>query len=101
MRTRNVATLEDVTNVGPATAGDLRQIGIDRPAQLSGRDPYALYAALCAATETHQDPCVLDVFIAAVRYMEGAPARPWWRYSAERKRAFAATRRSQPRARSC
>jgi hypothetical protein len=33
---------------------------------------------------------VLDVFISAVRFMEGAPARPWWRYTAERKRALAA-----------
>jgi pathogenicity locus Cdd1 protein len=33
---------------------------------------------------------VLDTFIAAVRYMEGAPKRPWWHYTAERKRRLAA-----------
>lgn len=39
-------------------------------------------------------PNILDVFIAAVRYMEGAPARPWYRYTAERKRALAASAKS-------
>jgi hypothetical protein len=41
---------------------------------------------------------VLDVFLSAVRFMEGAPARPWWHYTAERKRALAA--RAAARARS-
>ena len=36
------------------------------------------------------DPCLLDTFIAAVRYMEGAPKKPWWKYTAERKRELAA-----------
>jgi hypothetical protein len=39
---------------------------------------------------------VLDVFLSAVRFMEGAPARPWWHYTAERKRALAARARSGP-----
>ena len=79
----------DLPNVGPAMAGDLRCIGVRVPADLPGRDPYRLYHALCDATGTTHDPCVLDVFIAAVRYMEGGPARPWWRYTAERRRALA------------
>jgi hypothetical protein len=33
---------------------------------------------------------VLDVFIAAVRFMDGEPAQPWWAYTAERKAALAA-----------
>ena len=89
MRKRSVAVLEEIPNVGPSISADLRRIGIARPAQLPGQDPYALYARLCAATGAHQDPCVLDVFIAAVRYMEGGPARPWWYYSATRKRTLA------------
>jgi len=35
-------------------------------------------------------PCLLDVFIAAVRYVEGAPKKPWGKYTAERKRVMAA-----------
>src|SRR5215831_21019618 len=86
----DVAALEDIPNVGPAVAADLRRLGITSPADLPGRDPYALYDDLCRATGVRQDPCVLDVFIAAVRYMAGEPKRPWWRYTAERKRVLAA-----------
>jgi len=84
--------LEEIVNIGPSIAGDLRLIGIARPRDLVGQDPYALYDRLCVARRVRQDPCVLDVFISAVRYMEGAPARPWYRYTAERKRALAARR---------
>lgn len=86
---RDVARLEELPNVGPATAGDLRLLGITRPAQLVGRDPYALYDQLSARTGVRQDPCVYDVLISVVRYMEGAPARPWWHYTPERKRTLA------------
>lgn len=58
------------------------------------RRPHALYDALRAATGIRHDPCVLDVFFSAVGFMEGAPARPWWHYTAERKRARSA--RSNP-----
>jgi predicted GIY-YIG superfamily endonuclease len=89
---RQIARLEDIPNVGLAVAADLRQLGIITPAELSGRDPYALYDDLCRITGQRHDPCVLDTFIAAVRYMEGAPKRPWWKYTAERKREMAARR---------
>jgi predicted GIY-YIG superfamily endonuclease len=89
-KVREVARLEDIPNVGPAVAGDLRQLGITSPAGLPGRDPYALYDELCRITGHRHDPCVLDTFIAVVRYMEGAPKRPWWKYTAERKRTMAA-----------
>jgi len=80
-----VTALEDLPNVGVAIAADLRRIGIRTPRALAGRDPYALYAKLNRVTGTRHDPCVLDTFIAAVRFMEGAPATPWWHYTAERK----------------
>jgi len=76
---------EQIPNVGRATAEDLRLLGFRTPAELAGQDPRALYDRLCERTATRQDPCVLDVLISAVRYMEGAPARPWWAYTAERK----------------
>ena len=81
--------LTQLPNVGPATAADLRLLSIRSPAQLIGRDPYAMYQSLCKKTGQRHDPCVIDVFISVVRFMEGAPARPWWRYTAERKRHFA------------
>ena len=85
----NVATLRDIPNVGPATVKDLVSIGITTPAQLMGQDPYTLYDRICDKAGVRMDPCVYDVMIAAVRYMEGAPNRPWWFYTAERKRTLA------------
>jgi hypothetical protein len=87
---RLATVLEAIPNVGPSIARDLRSIGIDEPRHLIGRDPHSLYHALCDRTRTRQDPCVLDTFIAAVRFMEGARARPWWSYTAERKKKFPA-----------
>ncbi len=88
-RTR-ITEFEALPNVGPATAGDFRLLGFAAPAALIGQDPFRLYDRLCEATGVRQDPCVADVFIATVRFMEGAPPRDWWFYTAERKRLFAA-----------
>ena len=85
----SVADFKQIPNVGPRIADDFRRLRIEHPHRLAGQDPYALYARLNALTGTRQDPCVLDTFIAAVRYMEGAPKTPWWKYTAERKRRLA------------
>jgi Pathogenicity locus len=87
---RDVASLEDIPNVGPAVAADLRRLGVTCPADLLARDPYAMYEDLCRITGQCHDPCLLDTFIAAVRFMAGEPKRPWWKYTAERKRELAA-----------
>ncbi len=80
--------LEQLPNIGPALAADLRLIGIEHPADLRGKDAFALYRALCEKTAQRQDPCVLDTFMAATDFMRGAPAAPWWAYTAERKATF-------------
>jgi Pathogenicity locus len=77
--------LEDIPNIGPSIANDLRMIGVQAPAQLIGGDPYQLYDQLCQLTQIRHDPCVIDCFISAVRFMEGAPKLPWWHYTPERK----------------
>ncbi len=82
--------LEQLPNIGPAIAADLRLLGVARPEDLVGRDPYALYEELGRLTRERHDPCLLDTFIAAVRFMNGGPARPWWKYTAQRKRELAA-----------
>ena len=84
-----IAALEDLPNVGKAVAADLRELGIRAPAQLKYKDPYLLYDRLNRRTGVRHDPCLLDTFIAAVRFVEGGPAKPWWAYTAERKRALA------------
>jgi hypothetical protein len=92
---QEIAGLEDIPNVGFSVAGDLRRLGITSPGELPGRDPYAMYDDLCRMTGLRHDPCLLDTFIAAVRFMEGAPKRPWWKYTAERKRELAARRQER------
>jgi Pathogenicity locus len=77
--------LEDLPNIGPAIAEDLRRIGVRTPRELKGRDAFVLYQKLNAATGTRHDPCVLDTFMAAVDFMNGAAAAPWWAYTAQRK----------------
>lgn len=80
--------LEQLPNVGPSIAADLRRIGVQHPRELAARDAFELYQALGRATGRRQDPCVLDTFLAATDFMRGAPARPWWAYTAERKARF-------------
>ncbi len=81
-------TLEQLPNIGPSLAADLRLIGIHTPGELRGKDPFVLYQKLCAATGQRQDPCVLDTFMAATDFMRGAPAAPWWKYTPQRKALF-------------
>jgi len=80
--------LEQLPNIGPSLAENLRSIGIHRPADLRGKDAFVLYQKLCAATGQRQDPCVLDTFMAATDFMRGAQAAPWWHYTAQRKALF-------------
>lgn len=82
--------LEDIPNIGPSIADDLRALDIFEPQQLVGKDPYALYRRMAEITGVVHDPCLCDTFIAAVRFMEGGPSRPWWYYTAERKKKLAA-----------
>ena len=80
--------LEQLPNIGPSLAADLRLIGIREPRELRGKDAFVLYQKLCAATGQRQDPCVLDTFMAATDFMRGAPAAPWGSYTAQRKALF-------------
>ena len=87
--------LEEIPNIGPSIADDLRALDIYEPAQLVGKDPYALYRRMTDITGVVHDPCLCDTFIAAVRFMEGGPVRPWWYYTSERKAKLARTARNR------
>jgi hypothetical protein len=83
-----VKQLTDLPNIGKAMAENLRTIGIIKPEQLTGRSPYEMYQELCSKTGSRHDPCVIDVFVSITRFIEGDNPRPWWEYTAERKRAL-------------
>lgn len=80
-----VSRLEDLPNIGKAMAGDLRLIGIHHPRELPGRDPFELYRLLAKKQGRLSDPCVIDVFMSVVHFMEGGEPRPWWSFTAQRK----------------
>ena len=82
--------LEQLPNIGPSIAADLRLIGVLHPRELAHQDALALYHQLCTKTGKRHDPCVLDTFIAATDFMRGAEARPWWAYTAQRKAQYGA-----------
>ena len=87
-RADDCQALEQLPNIGPALAADLRRLGIRHPGELRSRDPFQLYLALCQASGKRQDPCVLDTFMAATDFMRGAAPTPWWHYTAQRKRIY-------------
>ena len=83
---KTVSRLEELPNIGKAMAQDLRSIGINHPTELIGKDPMKLYDALCDASGKRHDPCVIDVFMAVIHFMEGGEPLPWWDFTKERKR---------------
>lgn len=85
MSRSDVKNLQEIPNIGKAMERDLQIIGIENPEQLIGNDPYTMYTELCNVTRNKHDPCVIDVFISAVKYMEGGPAKKWWEFTDERK----------------
>jgi hypothetical protein len=76
---------EEIINVGPSIADDFRLLGMTRPQQLIGQDPLAMYQQICKLSGHFHDPCVLDVFMASVDYMNGNSPRKCWEFTAERK----------------
>jgi hypothetical protein len=80
-----VSRLEELPNIGKASAADLRLLGIESPQQLTRQDPLKLYQKLCEITQSRHDPCVIDVFMAAIDFMQGGEARPWWAFTERRK----------------
>jgi len=88
-----VSRLDELPNIGKSIAADLGSIGVGHPGQLVGKDPFELYEALCIREGKRVDPCVIDVFMAAVRFMEGGEPLPWWSFTEERKRLVAQQKR--------
>jgi hypothetical protein len=81
-----VSRLEHLPNIGKAMADDLRLIDIDHPQKLIGKNAFELHKELCRKTGKRQDPCVIDVFMSVINFMEGGEARPWWSFTEKRKK---------------
>lgn len=75
----------DLPNIGQAMAKDFELLGYTHCAELKGRKAWILYESLCLATNSYQDPCVLDTFMAVEDFLNGGTAKPWWEYTQARK----------------
>ncbi len=84
-----IANLTDLPNIGKTIAATLALIEIEKPEQLIGRDPYEMYDELSAVTGKRYDPCLLDVFISIVDFINGGEPKPWWTYTKQRKNKLA------------
>ncbi len=80
-----VKRLDALPNIGKKMAIHLNDIGINQPQQLVGQDPFDLYDKFCLVSGKKQDPCVIDVFMSVVSFMEGGEALAWWFFTDERK----------------
>ena len=81
--------LTDIPNIGIALAADLLSVGIATPSDVARMDVLAVYEALRGPMGKRHDPCVLDSFIAAKKFINGGPRQPWWDFTAERKALLA------------
>jgi hypothetical protein len=83
-----VKEFKDIPNIGSAMVRDFIKLGLKTPRDLKKMDPLALYKKMCRISGNRQDPCVLDTYMAAIDFMNGAPARPWWHYTKMRKTRY-------------
>jgi len=81
--------LSEMMNVGPATLGDFKVLGIQEPKQLAKREAFELWEDLCKRTGQRHDPCCIDVFMSAISQACGESPCPWWHFTKQRKTMMA------------
>lgn len=81
-RGRPVSPLREIPGIGPSIAADFEGVGIRQVADLKGRDPEAIYEAICRAQGVRIDRCLLYVCRLAVYYASAKRRNPaklkWW-----------------------
>jgi hypothetical protein len=77
--------LRELRNVGKAALQDLEVLGVRTVAQLAQQSPDRLFERLQTITGRKQDPCVWDVFAAAICQARTGVALPWWEFTLARK----------------
>ena len=84
---------EDLPGVGKAVAEDLRRMGYATPAELTGKDPQALYEQI-EALDGPTDRCMLYTFRCVIYALSTDKTEPekllWWRWKDGQR--FGATR---------
>ena len=80
-----VRRLTDIPNIGKSIANDLIGLGITTPDAVKAMDPWETYDALRTPMGERHDPCVLDTFMAAHKFMNGGPKQDWWEFTEQRK----------------
>lgn len=65
--------LTAIPNVGRAVAGKPRALDITSADDLRRRDAEERFERVCARDGRRRDPCLLDTFVAAVDWADGAP----------------------------
>lgn len=73
--------LTDLPNVGKAIAEDLVLLGISQPQDLINQDAYEMYEHLCHISGTRHDPCMIDVFLSLIDFIQGNEPKPWWHFT--------------------
>lgn len=77
--------LQSLKNVGPATLKDLHLLGISTVEELKSHTADELYERIQIITKTSHDPCVWDVFAAAIHEAQTGEKLVWWKFTKVRK----------------
>jgi hypothetical protein len=77
-------SLESLPGVGKSIAQDLRNIGINKPSDLRGKNPQRLYDTLSQFQGQQIDRCMLYVMRCAVYFVSNTRHDPkklnWWNW---------------------
>lgn len=77
--------LASLRNIGTAALADFAVLGIQTVPQLARQEADTLYLTLCQKTRQRHDPCVHDVFAAAIHQARTGEVLDWWHFTPERK----------------
>jgi hypothetical protein len=78
--------LLSLMNIGNAAFHDLQLLEIHSIRQLANSSPDELFTRLQIITGCSHDPCVWDIFAAAIEEAQTGEKRPWWEWTKVRKK---------------
>ncbi|MES2475789.1 MAG: helix-hairpin-helix domain-containing protein [Verrucomicrobiota bacterium] len=82
----SLSRLEELPNIGPRIAADLRALGIRTPEDLAHTDPLETYERLAEPMGKRHDPCVFHTLLAVEHFFASGEALVWWKFTEEGKR---------------